>query len=292
MALEDPGEHEEVRGAPAEPAAALDRHERDELGPGLHTGVAAARVCGERHPCLGGRGPERLPRTVVVGADPRPRCGEVHALQPGGMRPAQLLDRRVDVPDRELREPDVAVGRVGADSREPAVVDPDAFAREVRVVGRSEHRRLERDRLVVLASVEDHLGGDTLEVEVAPAGDGVVMPCGRTVAPRRHALLPRRGDRVLLHIAAARTTAARGVCVEVGEQPGRAKGPKVLDEAGPDVAVRGDDHEWVGHTAELPAYPLREIRTMPTAGILDFYRAACRISHAASHRSLWGPARS
>ena len=184
VALEDAREDEEVSGAPAEPPAALDRDERDELRARLHARVARAGVGGERQPQFCGRGPERLPGPVVVGADPRPRRREVHPLEPGVPRPAQLGHGGVDVPDRKVREPDVAVRLGRAHGGQPTVVDADARRRELGVVRRAEHRGLERDRFVVLAAVEDHLGGDTLEVEVATPRDRIVVTGGCPVPPR------------------------------------------------------------------------------------------------------------
>ncbi len=177
---------------------------------------------------------------VVVRAQPGPRSREVDALEAGLGRPAQLGHRGADVPHRQVGQAHVAMRRLRAHAGQPAVVQVDPGRGQLGIGRRAQHRRLERDRLVVLAPVEDHLGGDALGVEVVPAGGGIVVAGRPAVPPRRQraGVAAELGD-----VPPGRAVRVGHVGVERVQEVLRAQRTEVLEEPGPDVAVRGHQDE-------------------------------------------------
>ena len=138
--------------------------------------------------------PERLPVRVVVGRDPRPWHGKVDAAEAGFRRPLDFPNRRVDIPTRDVRHPDVTIGcrrdRVG----QPLVVDVQTDTNHLQVACAREEEEVvaagdERNRLEVHAAVKDDVRGDTVTVHIAAPSVHVVVPVG-TTAPLVHELEP------------------------------------------------------------------------------------------------------
>ena len=132
----------------------------------------------------------------------------------------------------------------GAEVGQPAVVDPAAGADELEVTGgRQEHHEgAPRERLFVLAAVEDDLGRHAVVVEVAPPGHGIVVACGATVAPLRRV---GTAGHLGVHRGTVRVDARREL-VERGEQRRLAVRSQVVAQARPDVGVARDDDDRRG----------------------------------------------
>ena len=143
-------------------------------GPGVVDRLTATRVGVERHVVRDARGPERVPVGFVV----EDRVGpsgrrEVHAVEPARRGPLHFLHREVDVPDRDVREPEQALRIDRHEVGEPLVVEVVADGGELEIAGvvgetaGSLHH--ERERLAVHAEVVEHLARDAVAVHVAQA---------------------------------------------------------------------------------------------------------------------------
>ena len=166
--------------------------------------------------------------------------GEVHAPQAGGRDAFELAARGIRVPHRHVREADVARGLDRAEVGEPLVVDAHPHRREVpieleaRVV--AQQLRKERDRLEVLASVEDHFRRDAVAIHVVQPRVHVEMTSGELVRVGGEAGRgrgPRRARRLVI----------RHQRVERFEVASGAVGPQLRAEQGPDVRVGRHDHD-------------------------------------------------
>ena len=243
-----------------------------------------ARVGGEPHPEVLTRGPERLPLRPVVLELPRlARRREVHAAQSRLHAPLELFDGRVDVPHRQVHQPEESVGRDAAEVSQPHVVDvvSDLADLELALHHRAEALADPGHVLAVLGEVPDHLGGDTVPVHVGEPRRRVVVPGHRQVRVLREPGRALAADRV----------AQRGrgvlllddVLVERLEVLLRAVVAQLLAEQWPHVRVGRDDDRRRGRV-ELLCH-----RTLPGAVVWEERYSERRGlgSGAASMRSSW-----
>ncbi len=137
----------------------------------------------------------------------------------------------------------MAVRRLGHEVGEPTVVDRLAQADELHVTRRldlAEAPGHERNRLKVHRAVEQHTRGDAIMVVVGEPRGGVMVPRGAEVRVIEVATALEHRDRGFAFRRRLRREA-----IEVVEASGGAVGPQVLDEAGADVRVVGDDDDRI-----------------------------------------------
>src|SRR4029077_4852793 len=123
VSLEDAEDHELVDG----PYAPLARVEQPEVERGLAHRIAVLRLRRHRadvrrqgHVETGTDGEEAIEIRVPGLRHARlPRGGAVDAADAGAPPPLELVDARVDVPERELREPEATAAGDGTEVGEP-----------------------------------------------------------------------------------------------------------------------------------------------------------------------------
>ena len=124
-------------------------------------------------------------RPVVLGQFTVAHRREVHAAQPGLVRPLDLGDRGVDVPHREVGEPDVSVRCLRRRSRRASgcrsTCPTPASSRLAVVLALPSAGGDERDRLQVHRAVEDDAGRDAVVVVVGESSGRVVVTGGAEV---------------------------------------------------------------------------------------------------------------
>ena len=178
MALEDAAEHEVAERAVRPPGDLEQEHDVVDrcVAERRH---GAARVVVHRHAELLAHRPDRLVGRGVEGRQARAgrRAGEQHpAGQPGAARPADLVDRGVDVAEQDLRDAGASPRRRRAEVDEPPVVGAQAGPAQLELAG-VRGRRARRERGLREEGRhgvgEQHLGDDAVGLGLGEASVAV-----------------------------------------------------------------------------------------------------------------------